>query len=146
MKIVKAMVVSFTFRPFLMLGEQRLCVTGMVGFSLADGPRRLIADTDLWAAIGETTESIVDEGLPKACGEVLVHGKCHPPGGRPVPVSQVRVRVTPVEADARRTVDKKLAVFGDRSWRPSILGSSMTEPTPFTEMPLTWDRAFGGEK
>ncbi|HEY3818502.1 MAG TPA: DUF2169 domain-containing protein [Polyangiaceae bacterium] len=146
MKIVKAMVVSFTFRPFLMLGEQRLCVTGMVGFSLAEGPRRLIADTHLWGAIGESTESIVDEGLPKPCGEVLVHAKCHAPGGRPVPVSQVRLRVAPAEPDARRTVDKKLAVFGDRVWRPGLLSRSVTDPVPFTEMPVTWARAFGGAK
>ncbi len=145
MKIVKPVVVSFTFRTFLVLGEQRLCVTGMLGFSLAEGAPRLIADTDLWAAIGESTTGIVDEGLPKPCGEVLVHGKCHVPGGRPVPMSQVRTRVVPAEPDARRTVDKKLAVFGDRSWRPGILGSSMTEPVLFTEMPLTWNRAFGGE-
>ena len=146
MKIVKPMVVSFTFRPFLMLGEQRLCVTGMVGFSLADGARRLIADTAMWAAIGESTQGIVDEGLPKPCGEVLVHGQCHVPGGRAVPVSQVRVRVSPQEPDARRTVDKKLVVLGDRFWRPGVLGSSMTDPAPFTVMPLTWERAFGGDK
>ncbi|MGH7297244.1 MAG: DUF2169 domain-containing protein [Polyangiaceae bacterium] len=145
MKIVKPMVVSFTFRPLLMLGEQRLCVTGMVGFSLAEGSRRLIADTKLWAAIGETIDGIIDEGLPKPCGEVLVHGRCHTPGGRKFPVSSARLRVAPLEPDDRRTVDKKLAVFGDRFWRKGTFGSTMTEPAPFSEMPLGWARAFGGE-
>ena len=122
MKIVKPVVVSFTHRTFQLLGELRLSVTGMIGFELGEGVRRLVADIHLWPAIGAATEGVVDEGLPKPRGEVLVFGACHAPGGVPTPLSMVRVRVAPGEANARRTVDKKLAVFGDRSWRPGLFG------------------------
>jgi uncharacterized protein YjbI with pentapeptide repeats len=145
MKTVKPTLVSFTFRPFLMLRQQRICVTCMVAFELGEGRRRLVPDTDMWTAIGEAVPGIVDEGLPKPRGEVLVFGSCHAPGGKPAPMCGVRVRVAPVEVDRRRTVDKKLLVFGDRYWRGGTFGRSMTEPAPFTQMPLGWERAFGGE-
>jgi len=76
---------------------------------------------------------------------VLVFGSCHAPEGRPVPLSYARVRVAPTEPDPQRTVDKKLFVFGDRYWKDGVLGKSMTDPIPFTTMPLGWERAFGGE-
>lgn len=39
------------------------------------------------------------------------------------------------------SVSKTMAVFGDRWWTAD---GQMTQPRPFTSMPLTWDRAFGG--
>lgn len=146
MKIVKPVVASFLHRTLQLLGEQRLSVTGMVGFELGEGVRRLVADIHLWPAIGAATEGIVDEGFPKPRGEVLVFGACHAPGGTPTTLSSVRVRVAPAERDAQRTVDKKLAISGDRSWRPGLLSDTMTDAAPFTTMPLGWDRAFGGAK
>ncbi|HEY1693987.1 MAG TPA: DUF2169 domain-containing protein [Polyangiaceae bacterium] len=146
MKVVKPLVVSFLYRVFQLRGELRFSATGMVGFELGEGVRRLVADIHLWQAISAATEGIVDEGLPKPRSEVLVFGACHAPGGRPTPVSAVRVRVGPEQRDPRRTVDKKLAVFGDRSWRPGIFGDKPTDAVPFTMMPLGWARAFGGTK
>jgi uncharacterized protein YjbI with pentapeptide repeats len=35
---------------------------------------------------------------------------------------------------------KSLSVFGDRVWTPG----GFSEPRPFTSIPLTWERAFGG--
>jgi uncharacterized protein YjbI with pentapeptide repeats len=145
MKVVKPTVVSFTHRTLLLLGQQRLSTTCMIGFALGSGERRLVTDGQLWDAIGESTAGIADEGLPKANGEVLIFGYCHAPGGRPVPLSYVRVRVAPSEPDPKRTVDKKLFVFGDREWKDGVFGKSMTDPVPFTTMPLGWERAFGGE-
>ncbi len=39
---------------------------------------------------------------------------------------------------------KDLLAVGDRQWKRGLLGASPGEPTPFTNMPLTWERALGG--
>jgi uncharacterized protein YjbI with pentapeptide repeats len=156
MKIVKPMAVSFSFRTFLVVQKQELCVTSLVGFALGAGAPRLVSEIVLWPAIGEATGGVVDEGLPKARGEVLVHGSCHTPGGVPLPATMVRVCIARADAPPEQPalVDKKLAVFGDRYWAGTAVragtteriptSSKATEPVPFTEMPLGWERAFGG--
>lgn len=158
MKLVKPTPVSFSFRTFLILGKQQLCVTSLVGFRLGAGVRRLVSDVALWPIIGEVTGGAVDEGLPKPRGEVLVYGRCHAPGGGAVPATLVRVRVIAASApaDSRPMLDKRLAVFGDRYWTgtasreptadPVPSSSEATPPLPFTAMPLGWDRAFGGAR
>jgi uncharacterized protein YjbI with pentapeptide repeats len=155
MKIVKPMAVSFGFRPFLVLRQRRLCVSSLVGFALGEGVRRLVSEIKLWPAIGEVIAGVVDEGLPKACGEVLVYGSCHAPGPFPVPSTTVRLRVTRGGDSSSSLVDKQLAVFGDRYWEGTTAWESSTEsvplsldaskPIPFREMPLGWERSFGGQ-
>jgi hypothetical protein len=41
-------------------------------------------------------------------------------------------------------INKTLRVIGDRIWQDSLLGLKMSKPKPFTKMPLTYERAFGG--
>ncbi len=67
-------------------------------------------------------------------GELLVAGRCIRPEGRRVGASFVRARLG--------SVDKRLAVLGDRYWS----GHGFTEPEPFSEMPIDWARALGGPK
>jgi uncharacterized protein YjbI with pentapeptide repeats len=93
---------------------------------------------------------LLDEMMPKTRGEVIVAGNAFVIG-EPLPGTNVRVTIERPqppegatdagEAPAAPVVDKELVVFGDRTW--SLFG--MSEPAPFREMPLTWDRAFGGE-
>lgn len=52
---------------------------------------------------------------------------------------------------AQRTVtlrvghhERRLLVSGDRRWVGSGADAVISEPTPFTRMPLTWERAYGG--
>lgn len=87
--------------------------------------------------------AILDEGLPKATGEVLVRGYAFRPtnagkAGKPAPAGcTVRLVMGAPEAPM---VDKSLVVSGDRRWE--FLG--MTMPEPFEKMPLDWTQAFGG--
>lgn len=113
-----------------------LVVSVMTGFHL--GPQvaeRLVTEQRLWTLLREHVgvDLGIDEGLPKIRGEVLVHGSAFAPGGAPCSVCQVRV--------ALGSIDKRLAVFGDRRWR--VVG--MTDPSPFARMPVDWQHAFGGE-
>jgi hypothetical protein len=65
--------------------------------------------------------------------EVIVLGQAYSPRGRAVGQLRVHLRVGNVERD--------MIVFGDRLWQS---GGNIGSPKPFTRMPLTWERAFGG--
>lgn len=77
-----------------------------------------------------------DFALHKDGTDVLVEGRAHAPKNRPATQSSVRLKV--------HTVDKTLNVVGDRRLSKGLIGLSMSKPEPFLEMPLTWDRAYGG--
>lgn len=69
--------------------------------------------------------------------DVFVIGSAHQPEGRADTSLRMEVRIG---EKFRRQVD----VLGDRRWVRDGGGLAMSEPEPFTAMPLTWDRAFGG--
>jgi len=71
--------------------------------------------------------------------DVLLVGQAHAPYGRPQKYVDVNIVVGPV--------GKQIRVFGERLWSFKDLKDPMplvAGPADFTEMPLTWDRAFGG--
>lgn len=68
--------------------------------------------------------------------DVVVLGSAHASGGRPAREVDVSLRVGPIA--------KVLRVFGDRRWRRGVLGPTLSDPEPFTQMPLVYERAFGG--
>ena len=68
--------------------------------------------------------------------EVILLGKAHAPNGKPVPQMDVSIAI-----DKQK---RRLRVFGDRAWSGSGAEAQITRPQPFTEMPLTYERAFGG--
>ncbi|MFT3772965.1 MAG: DUF2169 domain-containing protein [Minicystis sp.] len=71
----------------------------------------------------------------KLNAEVMLKGTCHPPGGRPVKECGVRVTVG--------AWAKNVQVIGQRVWT-EIPGRPISNPLPFTRMPLTWANSFGG--
>jgi uncharacterized protein YjbI with pentapeptide repeats len=74
----------------------------------------------------------------KPRADLLLHGKCHTPEGRPKTVCPVTFQVG--------AKSRNLIVFGDRRWKRNALGLwKMTEPEPFTEMDLRYENSFGGE-
>ncbi len=70
----------------------------------------------------------------KPRGECFVIGSCYAAGGEPVEMQLAAFKVGPVL--------KKMAIIGDRQFTGLLSGQ--TPPIPFTEMPLCWERAFGG--
>jgi hypothetical protein len=66
--------------------------------------------------------------------EVILLGHAHAPRERPVAALTVALTVGKVR--------REILVFGDRSWAPNHKTAS--RPIPFTKMPLTYSRAFGG--
>jgi len=136
MKTIKPIRAGVLCRPFEHQGRCLFAVGVIAYFSLdGDAPGCLLPEVALWPDLAEDlgADSIFDESMPKLRGELLVTGRAFAPGGVAQPAVMVRASCG--------DVDKSLLVVGDRRWEHG----AMTSPTPFTEMPLTWARAFGGE-
>ncbi len=91
----------------------------------------------------------VDDDMEKSCfyesdfacfkprTDLVLFGKCHPPGNQPVQ----GCRVTFMVGEQK----KLLYVFGNRHWKKSATGpQTISDPVPFTEMPLVYENSFGG--
>lgn len=115
-------------------------VVTMFGCFSFDDPDTLRPEPAMWDFVkDELAGKALDLGMPKLRGEVLVHGRACAPGGQPVPAMQVSVAVGKMR--------KALLVFGDRHWQLEgrLVGRlGISEPESFAEMPLSWNRAFGG--
>jgi uncharacterized protein YjbI with pentapeptide repeats len=134
MKIVKPVKVPVVTRVVEIDRRPRINVAAMIGFPL-DAPRAILDELAFWAAVtAELGEQVViDGGVAKARGELLVAGSFHAPTGEPVTASYVRAKLGPI--------DKQLAVFGDRYWHDE----TPSEPERITTIPIDWAHAFGGE-
>jgi uncharacterized protein YjbI with pentapeptide repeats len=71
---------------------------------------------------------------PKA--DVCLVGNCYAPGGAPTDVSRTTFVVG--------AWSKSLAVIGNRSMKKGFFGPKVTQPEPWTVMPLTYENAYGG--
>ncbi len=89
-----------------------------------DADPRVVPGTDFWPF--------------KAATDVVVQGSAFAPGGRPTPRMEVSVALG-------EAAPKRIAVFGDRTVRWEDSGRvRFGLPQPFEQIPLTWDRAYGG--
>jgi hypothetical protein len=68
--------------------------------------------------------------------DVLLVGSAHAPGGKPATHTQVSLAVGPM----RKSID----VIGPRVWEAGLSGIRASSPTPFTQLPISYDVAFGG--
>ncbi|WP_375767143.1 DUF2169 domain-containing protein [Archangium gephyra] len=78
-----------------------------------------------------------DFALEKPLTDLIVVGKAVSPSGQRV--TQVPVSL---EVQGRK---KSLQIIGERRWLRSLGSMLPSEPVPFVEMPLTFERAFGGQ-
>ncbi|KIG17720.1 hypothetical protein DB30_02995 [Enhygromyxa salina] len=133
MKIIKPNKLSALTRCFEHQREFHLGVSVLAYFSFA--PDALLSEVGMWTFVTKrmADQAILDVGIPKAEAEYLIHGHAHSQSGAPITALPVRAQVG--------ALDKTLHVVGDRYWRG---GRSISEPEPFTELPLHWSRAYGG--
>lgn len=94
------------------------------------------ADQYYGAPESSVVEQECDFALHKPLTDVIVIGKAVAPGGQPVTELQVSLEIA-----GRR---KQLLVIGERRWIRVGIDLIPSKPVPFVEMPLTFDRAFGG--
>jgi len=137
MKVIKDLDQGLLLNYFGLDNRFYLSVTIMTFFDF-NNPDQPISEQKMWPFIQEELggETIFDMGMPKPKGEVLLWGRCFARDGKPVPASQVSFQLGPIR--------KALYVFGDRQWKKSAIGLTISDPEPFTEMPVIFERAFGG--
>ena len=129
-------------------GEHVFCVIAKRSYRIVPGAalQRLDADyplrqVDEYYDRGDPEWSTVEQEYElapfKPLTDVVVVGKAYAPGDKPVSQMSVSVKV------GRRI--KSINVFGDRECQfcPGKL-PKFTEPKPFTEMEIRYDRAYGG--
>ena len=104
-------------------GETQLDTQSLVALSLQPVP------TELGALPPDLPYLAWDDRF-----EVVVLGCAH--SSRPITEMRVAVSVGAVR--------NELIVTGDRVWMSRGSELEMSAPVPFTRMPLTWERAFGG--
>lgn len=73
--------------------------------------------------------------MAKPAVDFVVHAQVHAPHARPLTQTAVGVRVG--------SWSKVLSVTGDRDWG-GPLGKTPSSPRPFLNLPLSYERAFGG--
>ncbi len=96
----------------------------------------ILADVPFGAPESSCIKYECEFSLHKPRADLIVNGKAIAPGGKPAKDVMVALEIGVVRKEAR--------VFGDRHWQKGILSFSATEPVPFLEMPLRFERAFGG--
>ena len=73
--------------------------------------------------------------VKKRC-DVLLNGSAYAPRGGVATRVTVSLQIGPVA--------KSFDVVGNRVWVSALLGTVASQPDPFTVMPISYDRAFGG--
>ncbi|MDI1433993.1 DUF2169 family type VI secretion system accessory protein [Polyangium sorediatum] len=139
MKIIKPQRLGLLTHTFENDGRAYFVITAMAYYAFGEEDRPL-HEAAMWTMIPEEAgpQTVFDAGMTKQRAEVLVAGKALALGGKPVPARSVRLRVL---RGTRALVEKELYVVGDRRWE---LGGP-SDPEPFVQMPVAWERAFGGQ-
>ena len=134
MQIIKPTALGLTHRVIETRGRWGLCIGALLYFPFStEGKETLWAEPSLWPFLTLQMKGmpLIDEGVVKTTPEFLVHGYAYPPEGSATECA-VRAQVG--------SLNKTLLVYGSRYW---IDGKPST-PTPFSEMPLDWEHAYGG--
>ena len=137
MNIVKSLHSSLLHRFFSFQEKHYFTASVLWGFNLRTGEP--VLEQDLWLAIGDMLgkSELFDAGMPKANAELLVQGSCFAPEGSEVNANRVFVSLG--------SIKKELYIFGDRHWIKNMgFDMGVSEPAPFSEMPVRYANAFGG--
>jgi hypothetical protein len=98
-----------------------------------------ICESDSYtSAPGESSPLLENDYAPlkPRCDVILVNAQAHAPGGRPVRSLEVSLQLNPIH--------KRLRVVGHRRWERTESDCSPGETEPFTQMPITYENAWGG--
>jgi uncharacterized protein YjbI with pentapeptide repeats len=134
MKIIKPQKLSIQFKVCEEEGRYYFFPAIFMLFPFIN-PSTILSEVAMWKLVGEKLGkgAILDMGMPKMRGEVLVNGACYTPDRVPQRACPVTLRIG--------AVNKTLIVTGNRFW--TALGG-ISPPDLFTVMPLTWQNSFGG--
>lgn len=126
-------------------GRERLLVIVKAVFSVAEDatlkpleePPPLRAADTFFDEVGGSSILWETEMIPaKASTDVVLLGTAQTKDQRLVPQLNVSLKIG--------ELSKTVTVFGDRVWEDHLTGAKPGPITPFREMPLVYERAFGG--
>ncbi|WP_233261734.1 DUF2169 domain-containing protein [Vitiosangium sp. GDMCC 1.1324] len=104
---------------------------------LADEQAPLVSSDAHWGDPGTTSLRYENDFAPfKPRADILINGQAVSPTGRPVDTLLVTVEMG--------TLRKSIRVTGDRRWERGLLGLRPSPTRGFVQMPLVYERAFGG--
>jgi uncharacterized protein YjbI with pentapeptide repeats len=141
MKHIKPGTLGLLKKPYRHQGRNYLVVSALGFFKLGADHTRFLADSQQWQKLMHVLPAgqPLDEVMPKLRSEVLLTGSAYAPHGKPVQELVAGLRLG--------KLSKQLRVVGERSWLNSLLpGYLVSDPLPFTEMPLSYERAYGGAR
>jgi uncharacterized protein YjbI with pentapeptide repeats len=135
MKTFKPLALSVLTRP-MEFGRRFFLSVAAVSFCPMGDHAALLGEVAMWKFLAKALppETPLDMVLPKTAGEFLVSGSAFAPGGVPVQTITTSVRLG--------AVTKRLSAVGERHVEDGV----PTQPRPFVEMPMGWDRSYGGKK
>lgn len=138
MKIVKGLQASLMTKTFQFQHKQFLVASNLWGFYLDTG--EAILEMKLWPIIADVIgENVLfDEATNKDGSEFIVFGDAFAPNQQPAPSVDVAVRVGKLK--------KVLSVHGERYWQGAGPLLHASAAVPFSQMPLSYDHAYGGER
>lgn len=149
MQIVKPMQQGIMFRTFSKDRRFYLSVASLSFFPFHNS-QALGTEQQMWETITASLyeDMLIDSGMPKSQGEVIVVGKCCAPAGKPLSRHFVDLDIGPIQ--------KRLVVTGNRYWNRGDVNSGMmarmvghdwraSTPEPFEKIDIGWKNAFGGE-
>jgi hypothetical protein len=103
-------------------------------WTIAEQQLPLHLGDEYWGEPGESSlKNAGDYHIGKPATDILMYGLACSPGQRPVRQMDVGLEVG--------VLRKVLRVYGDRSWQDQ----QISLPDPFVNMPLVYERAFGGQ-
>jgi hypothetical protein len=104
---------------------------------LADEPMPLVMTDEFSGEPGFSAAVYENDFAPrKPRCDVLLNGSAYAPGGRPAERVQVTLQVG--------ALSKSFNVVGNRVYRAGALYMAVSDVTPFTVMPISYNNAFGG--
>jgi hypothetical protein len=86
--------------------------------------------------IGSSLRADDDLAPFKPNADVWIDATARAPNGRPARTWEVRARIG--------ALDRRLAITGPRAWVKALIGYELSSPEPALEVPVRYERAFGG--
>ncbi len=140
MNIIKPLTLGCLQRTFSRGGQHYFCVSALGFFSLNGESNTFLIEGPQWkTALKHIPKGqALDLAMPKAKSEFILGGSAY----APCPNTTNRLVVS---AEVGK-LKKSILVQGDRQWYYGVLGSlHISQPLPFTKIPLSYENAFGGE-
>ncbi len=139
MKIVKPLSLGILYKPYRYRQGHHFVVTALGFFRLGENVARFLPEPPQWPIVMQALPpgEPLDYAMPKGRGEVLLAATAYAPSNKPATRMSVRVTVG--------AIDKQLNILGDREWLYGLVPlHQITEPAPFSSIPIRYDRAYGG--